>query len=134
MGDLEVLLLTGAALLGIIVSSYLGYRQAKKADASVTFDVEAFVSSLLRAIPGIIIASGLGAFANLDFASMSLIGIIFVLFAGFNAGTASDVVLKRSWYAVTTKAASGSAVAQSAVAAVAKVQAKARLMFLWRVK
>jgi hypothetical protein len=133
MGDLETIIFTAASLAGIIITVYLGYRTAKKADPSVTFDFDAFINSLFRAAPGILTACAAGAFA-VNFSGMTLLAILLLVVMAFNSGTASDVALKRSWSSLTSKAASGSVVAQSTVAAVAKVQAKARLMFLWSTK
>jgi ABC-type dipeptide/oligopeptide/nickel transport system permease subunit len=78
-------------LVGIIYGSYSGYREAKKADPDIEFEVELFVFSLLRSLPGII-----ASVASLAVLGVNVEGVI----TAFFAGVGSDVVLKRTWRSV----------------------------------
>ena len=72
--------------VGIGISIYLGYRDAKKTDPAVCFDTNLFYQSLLRALPVIAIAS-----VALATSGITVQGIITAL----TAAAGSDVVLKR---------------------------------------
>ncbi len=91
--DYATIIYVAITLTGIIYGSYAGYKEAKKADSSVTFSFESFILSILRSLPGIIASV----------ATFAVMGIS--LEAGitaFFAGVGSDVVIKRSWRAVTS--------------------------------
>jgi hypothetical protein len=126
MGDLETGLIGGATLLGIIYGSFMGYRAAKQQDPSIEWDWGCFMDSVIRSLPAVFAAAGVGAFAGLDVVAMSTFATVLILLTAFLAGTGSDVVLKRSWQAV--KKTSG-AVTSSTGATIAKTQFR-KLMFL----
>lgn len=127
MAELTVFIIGLVSAIGAVIGSYLGYRQAKKADPTITYDYDAFITSMLRALPGIFVAAGVGIFANMDFTTMSIFGVALVLLNAFVSGTGSDVAIKRAWNSATVNPTTAPAVA-SAKVAVAKF--KSRLMFL----
>ena len=100
MGDLEVFTIGIAALIGTIITSYLGYLNEKKLDPTLEFDWTCYIDSLIRGLPGIFLAAGVGIFLGADFKILSPSAIFMLLLQAFILGTASDVVIKRTWRAI----------------------------------
>lgn len=91
MTDYNLILYVAITLVGIVWGSYSGYKEAKKADPATTFEIQCFIESLLRALPGIVAAVG----------SLAVLGITLEgALTAFFAGVGSDVVLKRAWRSV----------------------------------
>ena len=98
MADFSLWIYVIVTLVGIIYASWSGYKEAKKTDPAVEFSAECLVISILRALPGIIAASG--ALAIIQISPENSVAVVEALLTAFFAGIGSDVVLKRSWRAL----------------------------------